>query len=74
MIGRREQQHTASGTNEWKTRWLERKERRRRMATLAIKIERAWLRRKRLNGVVGKPTTKRVSLLWAYGKHPKTMR
>ena len=24
------------------------------------------------NGVVGKPTTKRVSLLWAYGKHLKT--
>ena len=24
-----------------------------------------------LNGVVGKPTTKRVSLLWAYGKHLK---
>ena len=21
------------------------------------------------NGVVGKPTTKRVNLLWAYGKH-----
>ena len=27
------------------------------------------------NGVVGKkPTTKRVSLQWAYGKHLKTMR
>ena len=24
------------------------------------------------NGVVGKPKTKRVSLLWAYGKHLKT--
>ena len=24
------------------------------------------------NGVVGKPTMKRVSLLWAYGKHFKT--
>ena len=26
------------------------------------------------NGVVGKPTTKRISLLWAYGKHLITMR
>ena len=26
------------------------------------------------NGVVGKPTMKRVSLLWTYGRHPKTMR
>ena len=26
------------------------------------------------NGVVGKPTTKRVSLLWAYEKNPKIMR
>ena len=25
-----------------------------------------------LNGVVGKSTTKRISLLWAYGKHLKT--
>ena len=24
-----------------------------------------------LNGVVGKSTTKRISLLWAYGKHLK---
>ena len=24
------------------------------------------------NGVVGKPTTKKVSLLWVYGKHLKT--
>ena len=27
-----------------------------------------------LNGVVGTPTTKRVNLLWSYGKHLKTMR
>jgi hypothetical protein len=27
-----------------------------------------------LNGVVGKSTTKRISLLWAYGKHLKIMR
>ena len=27
-----------------------------------------------LNGIVGKPTTKRVSLQWAYGKLLKTMR
>ena len=26
------------------------------------------------NGVVGKPTTKRVSLLWAYRKHLEIMR
>ena len=26
------------------------------------------------NGIVGKPTTKRVSLLWAYRKHLKIMR
>ena len=25
------------------------------------------------NGVVGKPTTKRVFLLWAYGKHLKNL-
>ena len=26
------------------------------------------------NGVVGNPTTKRVSLLWAYGKHLENLR
>ena len=26
------------------------------------------------NGVVGKPTTKRLSLLWAYGKHLEILR
>ena len=26
------------------------------------------------NGVVGKPTMKRVSLLWAYGKHLEILR
>ena len=41
MMGRKEKRRHASETNEWKTRWLERKERRRRMTTLANKIERA---------------------------------
>ena len=26
------------------------------------------------NGVVGKTTTKRISLMWAYGRHLKIMR
>ena len=26
-----------------------------------------------LNGIVGKPTTKRVSLMWAYEEHLKPM-
>ena len=65
IIGRREQHHNASRRD----KRMELKERRRKQHLLPeMSFEKESLG-EGSNGVVGKPTTKRVSLLWAYGKH-----
>ena len=69
MMGRREQHHNSSGRNEK----MERNERRRKQFLLPQMSLKASLG-EGSDVVVGKPTTKRVSLLWAYGKHLKIMR